>query len=191
MQSEGLRMSIKEVGRFAVIERVLAGGLTQGVAAQQLQLSLRQIKRLCKAVRDGGAAALISKKRGQPSNRRIDAGEQERIMAVVRQHYPDFGPELAGQYLRAEHGLKASTETLRAWMIMAGLWQPKLHRTKRVHSPRQRRACLGELVQIDGSHHAWFEGRGPKSCLTAFIRRCHGSGAGRTLYADRNHAGLL
>ena len=169
MQSEGLRMSIKEAGRFAVIERVLAGGLTQGVAAQQLQLSLRQIKRLCKAVRDGGAAALISKKRGQPSNRRIDAGEQERIMAVVRQHYPDFGPELAGQYLRAEHGLKASTETLRAWMIMAGLWQPKLHRTKRVHSPRQRRACLGELVQIDGSHHAWFEGRGPKSCLTAFI----------------------
>ena len=162
-------MSIKEVGRFAVIQRVLAADVDQAGAASQLQLSLRQVKRLCKAVRDGGAAALISKKRGKPSNRRIDAGEQERIMGLVRQHYPDFGPELAGEYLRAEHGFKASTETLRGWMITEGLWRAKLRRAKRVHSPRQRRACLGELVQIDGSHHAWFEERGPKSCLTAFI----------------------
>ena len=162
-------MSIKEAGRYAVIQRVLAADLGQSGAAAQLQLSVRQVKRLCKAVRHGGAAALISKKRGQPSNRRIDSIEQERIMDLVRQHYSDFGPELAGEYLRAEHSFKASTETLRAWMIAGGLWQAKLRRAKRVHSPRERRACLGELVQIDGSHHAWFEGRGPKSCLTAFI----------------------
>ena len=162
-------MSVAEVGRYAVIERVLAGDLSQAGAAAQLELSLRQVKRLCKAVRDGGAAALISKKRGQPSNRRIDAGERERIMGLVRQQYPDFGPELAGEYLRAQHGFKASTETLRGWMIVDGLWHAKLRRAKRVHSPRPRRACLGELVQIDGSHHAWFEERGPKSCLTAFI----------------------
>lgn len=162
-------MSIKEADRFAVIERALAGDLTQAGAAAQLHLSLRQVKRLCKAVRHEGAVALISKKRGRPSNRRIGAGEHERIMGLVRQHYPDFGPELAGEYLRAEHNFKASTETLRGWMIADGLWHAKLRRAKRVHSPRERRARLGELVQIDGSHHAWFEERGPKSCLTAFI----------------------
>ena len=83
-------MSIKEADRFAVIERVLAGDLAQAGAAAQLQLSLRQVKRLCKAVHHGGAAALISKKRGRPSNRRIDAGERERIMGLVRQQYADF-----------------------------------------------------------------------------------------------------
>ena len=101
-------MSINEADRFAVIERVLAGDLAQAGAAAQLQLSLRHMKRLCKAVRHGGAAALIFKKRGRPSNRRIGAGERERIMGVVRQHYPDFGPELAGEYVRAEHGFKAT-----------------------------------------------------------------------------------
>ena len=89
--------------------------------------------------------------------------DYERIMGLVRQHYPDTGPELAGEYLRAEHSFKASTETLHGWMIVDGLWHAKVRRAKRVHSPRERRACLGEPVQIYGSHHVWFEGRGPKS----------------------------
>lgn len=162
-------MSVKEVNRHVVIARVLAGELSQIAAAAQMQLSVRQVKRLTKAVRERGASALISKRRGQPSNRRIADTEKTRVIQLVRQHYPDFGPELAGEYLRAHHHFKASVETLRGWMMADGLWQAKVRRAKRIHSPRARRACLGELVQIDGSHHAWFEERSPKCCLTAFI----------------------
>ena len=136
-------MSIKEVDRFAVIKRVLAGDLAQAGAAAQLQLSLRQVKRLCKAVRHGGAAALISKKRGRPSNRRIGAGEHERIMGLVRQQYPDFGPELAGEYLRAEHSFKASTETLRGWMIADGLWHAQSAPRQACAQPAGATSALG------------------------------------------------
>ena len=88
---------------------------------------------------------------------------------MIAQRYADFGPELAREYLAREHGYAHSTETLRGWMIQAGLWQPKLRRAPRVHPARERRACRGELVQIDGSHHAWFEQRAAKCCLIAFI----------------------
>jgi hypothetical protein len=87
----------------------------------------------------------------------------------VREPYADFGPALAGDYLRARYDFKASIETLRAWIITNGLWQAKTRGDKRIHSPRERRACLGKLVQIDASHHAWFEERGSKCCLTVFI----------------------
>jgi hypothetical protein len=90
-------------------------------------------------------------------------------MALVREHYADFGPLLAHEYLQREHGFGFSVETLRGWMIQAGLWRAKQRRAKRVHLPRARRQCLGELVQIDGSHHDWFEGRSAKCCLIAFI----------------------
>lgn len=162
-------MSLKEAGRFEVIQRVLTGQQSQTLAAQQLGLSVRQIKRLCKGVRESGIAALISKKRGQPSKRRIQEAHKSQIMAIVQAQYADFGPSLAAEYLAQEHGFGASTETLRGWMMAAGLWKAKERRCKRIHSPRPRRARLGELVQIDGSHHAWFEERGPVCCLTAFI----------------------
>ena len=90
-------------------------------------------------------------------------------MGLVREHYADFGPELAREYLAQEHGFAYSSETLRKWMIQDGLWRAKQHKTARLHSPRERRARRGELVQIDGSHHDWFEGRAPKCCLIAFI----------------------
>lgn len=114
-------MSVKEADRYAVITRVLAGELFKGAAAAQLQLSVRQVKRLTKAVRERGTPALISKRRGQPSNRRIDEAEKTRVIKVVREHYADFGPELAGEYLRTHHHFKASVETLRGWMIADGL----------------------------------------------------------------------
>ena len=162
-------MSTKEAQRLVVIQGVLAGQQTQVLAGQQLGLSVRQIKRLCKGVRQAGVGALISKKRGRPSNRRIDEGRKRQIMAIVQARYGDFGPSLAAEYLAQEHGLSTSGETLRGWMVEAGLWKAKERRSKRIHSPRPRRGRLGELVQIDGSHHAWFEERGPVSCLTAFI----------------------
>ncbi len=162
-------MSSREAERFAVIQRVVDGEVPQARAAKLLDVSVRQVKRLCRRVRDEGPAGLISRRRGVPSNRRIAPDVREHFMALVVQRYADFGPELAREYLASEHGFGHSTELLRGWMTQAGLWKPKLRRAKRVHSPRERRACLGELVQIDGSHHAWFESRAIKCCLIAFI----------------------
>ncbi len=162
-------MSEREVDRYAVIQQVIGKKLSQADAATRLGLSVRHVKRLCHQVRQHGAVGLISKRRGKPSNRRIDAEQREHYVALVRQHYADFGPQLAREYLQHKHDFPHSTETLRVWMIQAGLWKPQARKATRVHPPRERRACRGELVQIDGSHHDWFEGRAAKCCLIAFI----------------------
>jgi transposase len=167
-QETGL-MSQKEVQRLAVLGKVLDEELLQSQAAEQLGLSVRQVKRLCRRVREQGPAGLISRRRGRPSNRRIDDAQRAHFVELVRTHYSDFGPLLAHEYLQRDHGFGFSVETLRGWMMAAGLWKAKQRRAKRVHSPRARRPCLGELVQIDGSHHDWFEGRSGKCCLIAFI----------------------
>lgn len=167
-QEEGL-MSQKEVGRLEVIKRAMEGGIDQGQAAQLLGLSVRQVKRLCRRVREQGPQGLISRKRGRPSHRRIAGERRQHYVRLVRDLYADFGPQLAHEYLEREHGFEWSVETLRGWMLQAGLWQSKRRRAKRVHNPRERRECLGELVQIDGSHHDWFEGRSARCCLIAFI----------------------
>lgn len=162
-------MSQKEAQRYAVIRQVMDAGQSQALAAQQLGLSVRQIKRLCKAVRTAGADGLISKRRGQPSNRRIDGARKNAIMQIVKERYSDFGPQLACEYLASEHNHKLSAETLRKWMIQDGLWRAQVRRKVRQHPSRDRRQRAGELVQIDGSHHDWFEARGQRCCLIAFI----------------------
>jgi transposase len=164
-----IAMTRDERDRLRVIEAVLEGRLGQQAAAERLELSVRQIKRLCRRVREHGAAGLVSRKRGQPSNRLIAASERERVLDVLRQRYADFGPTLAAEYLRAEHGFEHSTETLRQWMVGCGLWQPRRQRRKRAFQLRERRPRLGELVQIDGSPHAWFETRGERCTLIVFI----------------------
>lgn len=162
-------MSGKEVQRYALIAQVLEKTLSQADAACALGLSVRQIKRLCRAVRQHGVAGLISARRGQPSKRRIPADQQAHFMGLVHTHYADFGPELAREYLQQNHGFTYSTETLRGWMVQDGLWKARPRKVARAHPPRERRPRRGELVQIDGSHHDWFEGRAPKCCLIAFI----------------------
>lgn len=184
-------MSVKEAGRLTVVRQVLDGQLKQVQAAQKLGVSVRHVKRLCRRVREQGSAGLISKRRGQRSNRKIDDGIRQAVLDLVRQRYSDFGPELAREHLASKHGFIHSTETLRCWMIEAGLWTPKKRRAPRVHSPRQRRACLGELVQIDGSHHDWFEGRAPKCCLIAFIDDATGRVLGGRFEATETTEGYL
>lgn len=191
MEAEGKLMSQKEVQRLEVLRRLGPGGLSQSQAAQQLGVSVRQIKRLVHRVREAGPQGLISRKRGQRSNRRIDEAQQAHYVDLVRQHYADFGPQLAHEYLQREHGFGFSVETLRAWMIQAGLWQAKKRRTQRVHSPRARRPCVGELVQIDGSHHDWFEGRSGKCCLIAFIDDASGRVLGAQFFAQESTQGYL
>ncbi len=191
MEAEDKLMSHKEVQRLQVLRRLQHEGLLQSQAAQQLGVSVRQVKRLVRRLRECGPQGLVSRRRGRRSNRRIDEVQQTHYMELVRTHYADFGPQLAHEYLVREHGFGFSVETLRGWMIQAGLWQAKRRRAQRVHSPRPRRACLGELVQIDGSHHDWFEGRSPKCCLIAFIDDATGRVLGAQFFAQETTQGYL
>jgi transposase len=163
-----LSMSDGELRRLEVLRDVDRGGLPVRAAAQLLGRSERQVWRLLKAFRSAGAAGLISKKRGRPSNRQTAAAVRAAVLWVVRHNYADFGPTLATEKLAAEHGFSFSSETLRKWMIVDGLWRDRKQR-RRVHQPRPRRECVGELVQVDGSEHWWFEDRGPQCTLLVFV----------------------
>lgn len=163
-----IEMSEQEIQRLRMLERLEAGLITQRHAAAMLGITDRQVRRLLQRYMREGAAGLVSRRRGKPSNRRIAEAVKAEIMGRVESRYADFGPTLAAEYLRAE-GFTVSKETLRGWMIEAGLWQAKSPGAPCVHPPRPRRPRRGELVQIDGSLHDWFEGRGPRCCLIAFI----------------------
>jgi len=162
-------MSAKDLDRLEVLGRVIERRLTQRQAAEQLGLSLRQVKRLCRALRRDGAAGLVSGKRGRPSNRRLSAAVREHALDLVRARYADFGPTLACEKLGEQHDLTVSRETLRGWMIEAGLWVPRAQRPRRAHQLRHRRSCLGELIQIDGCDHEWFEDRAPRCTLLVYV----------------------
>jgi transposase len=155
-----ITMTMREIDRFKVIEAVMVRRLKPGQAAGRLGLSIRQVERLVLRYQAAGVAGLVSGKRGCPSNHQLPAGKAQRALALIRERYPDFGPTLAGEKLRECHGIDLAVETVRTLMRTAGLWIPRKERPPRVHQPRNRRACLGELVQIDGSDHRWFEDRG-------------------------------
>jgi transposase len=142
---------------------------TQRQVAEHLGLSVRQVQRMRDAYVEHGSAALVSERRGKPSNRTLPSDYRELILDLVRTRYPGFGPTLAHEKLAELHGLGPSLETLRVWMAAAGLWQTRKERRKRPQQPRQRRACIGELVQIDGSDHEWFEERGPRCTLLVYV----------------------
>ncbi len=162
-------MSKKELSRLEVVQAVVGSKLTQMEAAVRLRLSVRQIKRLCQSYRQDGAAGVVSRRRGQPSNHRIEEAERARVIGLIKARYEGFGPTLAAEDLRAEDGYRHCVETLRGWMIEAGVWSAKRKGRRAVHGLRERRARFGELVQIDGSPHDWFEARGPRCTLIAFI----------------------
>ena len=162
-------MSAKEVDRLEVIRRVLERRLKHGKVAQLLGITARQIRRLCGAYARDGAAGLVSKRRGQPSNRRLSEDLRRRAVELVRDLYADFGPTLAREKLVELHGIRVAKETLRKWMAAADIWLPRDQRVPKPHQPRYRRSCLGELVQIDGCDHHWFEDRGPACTLLVYV----------------------
>jgi transposase len=163
-----LRMSQRELTRLEVIQRVKRKTLRQRQAAELLSLSVRQVKRLCKAYKAAGTAGLISKQRGRPSNNRLPEKTINQARQLLRSRYHDFGPTLATEKLAVE-GVSLSIETVRQLMIGEGLWKAKCVRHPVIHQLRERRARLGELIQIDGSPHDWFEGRAPKCTLLVFV----------------------
>jgi transposase len=161
-------MSERELNRIEVLSQVLQGRMSAVTAADVLALSRRQVHRLLKRFGADGAAAIRHQARGRASNNRIDPTIREAAMSLVRDRYADFGPTLAAEKLAECHGLTVSRETLRKWMQDAGLWLSRKQR-RTFHQPRLRRECLGELIQIDGSDHRWFEDRGPACTLLVFI----------------------
>ena len=168
MLREG-KLSMAEADRAVVIGQVAEKRLMQREAAERLGLSVRQVKRLLARYREGGPAGLVSGHRDKVSNNAMAAAVRRAAMELVRERYADFGPTFACEKLVEVHGHRLSVETLRKWMIAAGLWRAKARREVRVHQRRPRRACVGDLVQIDGSPHEWFEGRGPACTLIVYV----------------------
>ncbi len=164
-----ITMSRTEVDRLGIIKNVVEKKIKQKQAANRLGLSVRQIKRLVRRYRLEGVDGLLSRRRGRSPSNTIPAARRKSIMKLVRKKYTDFGPTLACEKLTEIHGDKVSVETLRQWMIADGLWESKKRRRARIHQRRPRRSCLGDLVQIDGSPHDWFEERGPRCTLIVFI----------------------
>lgn len=162
-------MSQRELSRLEVLRQLLEKRLKQRQAAALLSLSVRQVIRLAQAFRREGAAALASKRRGRPSHNRLSEEVTTTARELLRALYYDFGPTLAHEKLWEEHGLRLSVESVRRLMIAEGLWQPRRTRKAVIHQLRERRACLGELIQIDGSPHDWFEGRAPKCVLLVMV----------------------
>ncbi|WP_273793923.1 ISNCY family transposase [Brucella anthropi] len=164
-----ITMSQKELNRLKTVQQIRDNQLRVVEAAALLGLSRSQVHRLLQAFDRLGAAGLVSGKRGRPSNRRYGEDFRNDILDIVRTYYRDFGPTLACEKLIERHRLSVSKETLRQWMTAAGLWTSRRERKRQLHQPRGRRDCFGELVQIDGSHHWWFEERGPKCALLVYI----------------------
>ena len=166
---ELLTMSQKELTRFEIMQRLETKKLRQREAAKMLGVSERHVRRLLRKYREQGVSGLISERRGRPSNNQLKPEIKRQAIDLIHKRYPDFGPTLAHEKLTEVHGVKLSVGSVRQIMIAEGLWKPKKTKSAVIHQMRPRRACLGELVQIDGSPHAWFEDRGPKCNLLAYI----------------------
>jgi transposase len=176
-------MSATELKRSGVLARVVAQTLTLRAAATLMDVSYRQAKRLAAQYRAKGAAGLRHGNAGRPSNRATSARRRRRVLALIREKYGGaiaerFGPTLAAEHLASEDGITVDHETLRRWMLAAGLWS-RARKGSPHRRRRERRAHFGELVQLDGSIHPWFEDRGPASCLLTLVDDATGRSLGR------------
>jgi transposase len=166
---EIIKMSNRELNKLEIMQRLESKRLKQKEAAKILGKSTRQIKRMYKAYRENGVKGLVSKRRGRKSNHRMKEEVVQKVIDLIKSKYPDFGPTLAHEKLVEKEGLKLSVESVRKLMIGEGIWKARRVRKIVTHQMRQRRACFGELVQIDGSPHDWFEGRAERCTLLVFI----------------------
>ena len=163
-----LVMTRKEARRLYVIRKVLDGEVKQVDAAGMLALSTRQLRRIVERIRDEGDKGVIHKLRGEASNRKTAFKIKDKIIRLYRKKYDGFGPTLAAEKFQEIDGITISDETLRLWLIEAGDWKKARKRVQH-RRWRERKAHRGEMVQLDGSHHDWFEGRGPKCVLMGYI----------------------
>ena len=148
--------------RLEIMQKLKEKRMSQAEAARLMGIGERQVRRLWRIYRAKGAAGLVSKRRGQKSNHQLSQAVKQEALDQIKRQYSDFGPTLAHEKLTEKHGLQISVESVRQLMIVEEIWKPKKARKAGVHPLRERRACFGELVQVDGSDHAWFEERGPR-----------------------------
>jgi len=177
MREDMIEMSQSELVRLHVVRQVLDRRLKQRDAAEKLRLSVRQVRRLNFRVKVEGDRGVIHKLRGRVSARKIPDKTRRKVLELYRSDYYDFGPTLASEKLFERNGIRISDETLRKWLILEGLRQTKNRQTHRRW--RERKHRFGEMVQMDGSHHAWFENRGPVCALMGYIDDATGIKYGR------------
>lgn len=166
---ENIFISMKEMERIAILDNLIARRIRQKHAGCQLGISVRQVQRLVKRYKQEGIAGLIHKSRGRIGNRTFPPDKRAQIIFRIKQQYSDFGPTLAGEKLWERDGIAVSRETVRQLMIKEQLWKAHHRKEVVIHTYRERRPCVGELVQLDGSPHAWFEDRADTCTLIAFI----------------------
>src|SRR5258708_16693072 len=168
-----ITMSRTEIDRMSVLQDLAAGRLKVTEAATLMGVGGREVFRLAKAYAERGPGALVSRKRGRPSNRCYPSALRAAAIGIIRERYSDFGPTLAAEKLAELHGIHLARETVRQWMIAAGLWKDRRPPLTAVHQPPYRRECFCELIPIHGSEHRWFQGRGPHCHPPPSILRRH------------------
>jgi hypothetical protein len=168
-QQARVTVTMRELDRLKCIEALIQGDLKPMWAAERLGLTTRQVRRLASRYRREGPIGLISKRCHRPSNNRLEPELAEQVVRILRESYADFGPTLAAEKLAARHHIDLSKETVRRLQMAAGLWIPRKLRPPKVQQPRARRACIGELVQIDGCEHRWFEDRAPMCTAIVYV----------------------
>lgn len=162
-------MSTEEIKRSEILRMADERLITQKKGAKRIDVTERHFRRLLQRYREGGPEGILSKQRGKPSHNRISEGKKEKILNKLKEDYQGFGPTLASEKLLERDGIRVSKETVRQIMIEKGLHQPKIRKKDRIHPLRERRTRRGELVQMDGSYHAWLEDRAEKACLLLFV----------------------
>jgi len=183
-------MSLKERDRLAVFRQVEAHQISLSTAADRLSLSYRQARRLWKRYREVGDAGLVHGLRGRASNNGVSSdARRDRAVGLYREHYQGFGPTLAAEQLAARDGLVVDHETLRGWLVSAGLWKAR-RQPRRSHRRRPRKACFGELVQLDGSDHHWFGPDHPRCVLMVMIDDATGRVLARFFAAETTSASM-
>jgi predicted DNA-binding protein (UPF0251 family) len=167
---ERIGMSQEERDWLEWLKRVRDKKMTQREAAERMGVSQRWVRKLLRRMKREGDRVVVHGLRGRTSNRKIAAKVQARAIGILKQpDWHDFGPTVASEQLAQRHGIELSDETLRGWMITAGLWKSRARRIEQVHCWRARRSGFGELVQWDTSDHDWLEGRGPVRYLVRMI----------------------
>lgn len=161
--------TLDEVNRLKIIQDVIDRRLTTQMAAQRLGISDRHCRRLLVRYRDHGPLGMANRHRGKPSNNQLPPGLAQYALNIIHERYADFGPTLACEKLAEQHGVHLSKETVRTLMVKARLWIPRKQRAPKIQQPRYRRACCGELIQIDGCDHHWFENRAPACTALVYV----------------------
>jgi len=179
MRKDIITMSKREIKRLPIIHKVMDKKLTQVKAAEMLDLSDRHIRRIISKIKAGGDAAIVHGNRGKPSPFKYPKKLENQIMDIVEKRYYDFGPTFAAEKLLECEKIKVSKEKLRQLMINYDTQYPKRRKKDRVHQWRERKHCRGEMIQMDGSDHAWLEGRGPKIVLMGYIDDASSEVSGR------------